>query len=185
VSSSPINVVVGNICTYVQNNYNCDPLYDSPIPVKYWGTAFVVPPLIPKSGYSIRLYSKTDNNTGANVQYLYNNTYRSLHIKDMDELLMGTEPTVILSDKPINVIQYGFTERGDAGDAFMNSVPAISHFSNDYVFGTPFADRGFTYRLTITIGQGHYGGLLLNHRNITDYPFEGKWSPGSLFNNFE
>jgi hypothetical protein len=49
VSSSPINVVVGNMCTYVpkNNNYNCDTLYDSPIPVKYWGTAFVIPPLIP------------------------------------------------------------------------------------------------------------------------------------------
>ena len=184
-SSNPINVVVGSICDVEKSAFNCDKVYDSPLPMKYWGREFVVPPLAPKSGYAIRIYTKTDSSNGANVQYLYNNTHKSCHVQDMAELLMKTEPTVILSDKPINVVQYGFTVNNDAGDAFMTSVPAVDHYSKDYVFGTPFSDRNFTYRLTITIGQGLYSGLLLDNRNITDYPLVGKWSPNSLFNNFE
>ncbi|XP_053388047.1 uncharacterized protein LOC128551287 [Mercenaria mercenaria] len=183
-SSKPVNVVVGSMCTNVPNSHgNCDTMYDSQIPVTFLGKNFIVPPLKPKNGYSIRLYPRTENTT-VNVEYYNNTVRRNITFKNMKELLMGTDPTVILSDQPVNVVQYGFTEYGDLGDSFMTSVPAVTHFSNDYVFATPFPDKNFTYRLAITIERSHLDGLLLSGKNVSGLPFVGKWTPSSPFDNY-
>ncbi|XP_053387615.1 uncharacterized protein LOC123542475 [Mercenaria mercenaria] len=188
-SNKAINILYGCMCTTVPSRLgiDCDGLYDSQVPVRYFGTTFIISPVIPKSGYAVRLYANT---TSATVSVKYSNTTSqgSVSFTGMHELQFGTDATVITSDKPLNVIQYGYTAKRsdhvDYGDAFMASVPAVTHFSNNYVFPTPFPDKNFTYRIAVTIQNNHFNGLLLDGRNVSSMNNQGTWTPPSPFNNF-
>ena len=48
---------------------SCDPIAEHPLPVSSWGTHFIVPPLPPRKGYFVRIFSQQ-----MSVVHYYNTT---------------------------------------------------------------------------------------------------------------
>ncbi|XP_053388045.1 uncharacterized protein LOC123542503 [Mercenaria mercenaria] len=167
-SNTPISFVSENICAYVPETITgCDTMIDSPIPVDYWASEFIIPPLTPKLGYLVRVFAQDHNEI---VNIVLKNKTRSINktFSGMYEILLGTDALVIITDKKVNVVQYGLSKYYDHIDAdpFMTSVPAVQHYSNNYQIPTPFASDGFIITIAITIRQKHLSGLLFDGQLI-------------------
>ncbi|XP_053406288.1 uncharacterized protein LOC123523148 [Mercenaria mercenaria] len=170
-SDKPITVVYVNSVTIVAGGTNADSMSISPVPVAFWGRQFIVPHMKPKSLSLIRIYAETIN-TIIKIQLRNRTVNRNLTFEGFHEVIFGPDALVVLSDKPVNVVQYGISMKyihndNDIGDAFMASVPAVNHFSNNYNFPCPFKHYNFVCRIAITIKSGDMYGLQLDGHNLS------------------
>jgi hypothetical protein len=79
-----------------------------------------------------------------------------------------SDSTVIIADKPISVIQYGYHDDIVDSDPFMTTVQAVSQFQNSYEFVTDFDKINsliWSVTLTITTHTSEISQILLDGSN--------------------
>ncbi|XP_053407495.1 uncharacterized protein LOC128559542 isoform X3 [Mercenaria mercenaria] len=165
-SSKPIAVFSATGSSKIPNGYgDFQYIVEQMIPTKFWSKSYIVPALYPREEYLYRIYS-AENDTSV-IQHHDNATNTTLdsttHISNL-----ASNPSVIIADKPISVIQYCYDRDTMYGDPFMTTVQAISQFENTYEFITDF-DRMNTgiwpVTLAITALSTDVSGILLDGSN--------------------
>ncbi|XP_060571438.1 uncharacterized protein LOC132729650 [Ruditapes philippinarum] len=167
-SNKPISLVHESLCAENSEQFSvCDAGMDSLLPAEYWQTEFIIPPLLPKLGNLIKVFALAANET---VHIILKNRTNTINqtFTGMYETFLETDALIIITDKKVNVIQYGFSQTHDDnnGDLFMASVPAIRHYGKDYFIPTPLASDGFINTIIVTIRDVHLPGLLLNGKSM-------------------
>jgi hypothetical protein len=84
----------------------------------------------------------------------------------MHEVLFGSDPAVIVANKPISVIQYLADNEKMYGNPFMTTVQGMSQFVNSYKFITENADTQNS-TIALTVLKSNMESLKLNGRNIS------------------
>ncbi|XP_053380292.1 uncharacterized protein LOC123562940 [Mercenaria mercenaria] len=143
-------------------------LIEQMIPTKYWTTNFITPPIYPRRHYVLKFFSDQDS---TEVHY-YNSTNHFavfMNKGSVAEFLFGTDPVVVLANKPISVIEYGHDGDNMIGDPFMTSVQGITQFQNSYKFVTEkyYYNSDIVNTIAITILKNSTDGLLLNGHSMS------------------
>ncbi|XP_053406533.1 CUB and sushi domain-containing protein 1-like [Mercenaria mercenaria] len=181
-SNKAIAVFSGHEATGVP--YNCAYgryLVEQLLPIKMFGHEFIVPPVAPKSGFVVRIYSAEQNTT---LHYINSTSYGREVLREPDrfyELLCANEPIKIQSDKPVQVVLYStcysYNSTSKLGDSFMTIIPAIQQYKNTYHFTMPSLFGGYGY-LAITANTSHMTtGLRLDGQLIHDQIYRYDASP--------
>jgi hypothetical protein len=137
------------------------------IPQKYWSNRFIVPPIYPHNFFIVKIFVDYDNTE----VHFYNSTHHFGSFLDRgsnQETLFGSEPIVILSTKPISVIQYCADNENMYGNPFMTTVQGISQYENVYKFATE-SYSGVKSTVAITLKRNDMSGLSLGEKNISSW----------------
>ncbi|XP_053388412.1 uncharacterized protein LOC128551539 [Mercenaria mercenaria] len=137
------------------------------IPTKYWSRKFIVSPIFPHNYFIVRVYADQDGT----VIHFYNSTNHFAEYMNQGsqvEILFGSDPAVIISNKPINVVQYCVDNENMNGDPFMTNVQGIDQFVDSYTFVT---QKYFNSESTvaITVKRNNTSGLRLNGKSISSW----------------
>ncbi|XP_052786022.1 uncharacterized protein LOC128221454 [Mya arenaria] len=122
------------ISVFAGNNYGTVPkdgsglgyMVEQVLPTRFYDFKFIVPAMIPRNDYYIRIFSVYDD-TEVNM---YNSTTHDSHFLKRLETFKGhfmAEPTLLLADKPIYVMIYSTNH-------FMMTAQALSQFQSEYEF---------------------------------------------------
>jgi hypothetical protein len=137
------------------------------IPQKFWSNRFIVPPIYPHNFFIVKIFVDYDNTE----VHFYNSTHHFGSFLDRgsnQEILFGSEPIVILSTKPISVIQYCADNENMYGNPFMSTVQGISQYENVYKFVTE-SYSGVKSTVAITLKRNDMSGLSLGGKNISSW----------------
>ncbi|XP_053409056.1 uncharacterized protein LOC128559932 [Mercenaria mercenaria] len=160
-SDKPVSAISGTSCAFVPHGVSdCDMLLEQMIPSQSaWDTVFIVPPIFPKLGYLVKVFS------ASNEKYCLKNVSTTLcNQAYKEEYLMGTGPVIITSNDSISVVQYGVGEYYDQipSDGFMTVIPGIGNYLNSYYFVIPRIYSSLTNSLSIVVPTTEAGGLRLD-----------------------
>lgn len=172
-SDKPIAVFSASGSSKIPKNHgDYQYLVEQMTPVKFWAKNYIVPALLPRKYYLLRIYSSENHTT---VERYYDNTTN----KDVVEPPKHKEttlsqPAVVTADKPISVIQYGYDSDNMDGDPFMTTVQAMSQYVSSYDFVTDFDYMGssiWDVTLVLTVLTSEIPNILLDgsNRNIQLY----------------
>ncbi|XP_053372629.1 uncharacterized protein LOC123560550 [Mercenaria mercenaria] len=137
------------------------------VPTKYWSTQFIVPPIYPHNYFIVKVFVEEDN---TEIHY-YNSTKHFAAYMDQGEhveILFGSDPTVILSNKPIYVVQYCLDNENMYGQPFMTISQGLSQYESMYKFVTELYS-GQASTVAITIKRNNSSGLLLNGKTMASW----------------
>ncbi|XP_053409055.1 uncharacterized protein LOC128559931 isoform X2 [Mercenaria mercenaria] len=165
-SDKPVAAISGTSCANVPHHVgNCDMLLEQMIPSQSsWDTMFIVPPIFPKLGYLVKVFSVS------NAKFCFKNVSTTLCNQSYkDEYLMGTGPVIITSNASISVVQYGVGQDYDQipSDEFMTIIPGKGNYLNKYYFVIPRLYSSLTNRLSIVVPTTEAGGLRLDGSLLT------------------
>ncbi|XP_053409053.1 uncharacterized protein LOC123561572 isoform X2 [Mercenaria mercenaria] len=164
VSDKQVTVISGTSCANIPHGvFQCDLLLEQMIPSFSWKKAFIVPPVFPKLGFLLKIFS--ENNAAACIT---NSSRTVCYHSNQEEYIMGTDPAIITSRDSISVVQYGVGERYDFIDAdeFMTVIPGIENYLNSYYFVIPQNYSSLANRLSITVPSSNAGGLRMDGMSL-------------------
>ncbi len=140
ISSAPVSVLTGSTCTNIPVGYAaCDILVEQVPPVNTWGTEFVVNPLDVRNVDRVRIVASEDS-----TEVTIDGSVYALDKGEYEEIDLR-EPTVILSNSPVQVSQFstGQDYRGEGGnlaktpgDPAMVLIPPSEQFLTEYTVTT-------------------------------------------------
>ncbi|XP_053372889.1 IgGFc-binding protein-like [Mercenaria mercenaria] len=181
-SDKPVTVISGTSCAFVPHSiFFCDMLLEQMIPPSAWDKYYIVPPIFPKLGFLLKVFSIKDH---GNTTFCLTNISQTLCSQPLKkEYLMGTEPVLITSNASINVVQYGVGQKYDSidGDGFMTVIPGINNYLNSYYFVIPNIYSSFENRLSIVVPSTYVGGLRLDGLSLVP---EKTYSVPDPFSNY-
>ena len=148
ISSQPIGFMTGHECAEIQlGEDTCDHIIEQIPPSYTWGYNFFVAPFEVRAGYVFKVWPRY-NGTSFTV-YCSDGTNFNISIFQFNEInvdnrqrfeLNSQSYCYIQSDRPLLVMQYGFSHEHDNnhqfGDPNMVLVAPISQYLNKHVFTT-------------------------------------------------
>ncbi|XP_053390884.1 IgGFc-binding protein-like, partial [Mercenaria mercenaria] len=164
-SNKPVAVISGagySQIPYGTGDYNY--IVEQMIPTKYWTNKYIVPPIYPHNYFLVRIFAK-ENNT--EIHY-YNSTKHYADFVDEGtymDAVFGSEPVVILSNKPLSVMQYCLDTENINGNPFMTTVQGVSQYSDTYKIAVEQIVSG-TNTIAITVQTNDTKRLLFNGNSI-------------------
>ncbi|XP_053408081.1 uncharacterized protein LOC123560552 [Mercenaria mercenaria] len=167
-SNKPIAVFAGSAYSQIPvgiGTYNY--IVEQMIPTKYWDKQYIVPPFYPHNYYIVKVFADEDN---TEIQY-YNSTKHFAAYMDKGsfvEILLGSEPVVILSTKPVSVIQYFHDGENMYGNPFMTTVQGLGQYLSSYKFYTENFDST-TSTIAVTVKRNDSSGLILNGKSMSSW----------------
>jgi RHS repeat-associated protein len=134
-SNKPIAVYGAHLCPNIPGNIQaCNHIVEQLTPTNTWGTKFATMPLVFRTkGDPFRIIAATDN-TNFSVNGV---PVATLNRGEFYELTL-TQPSYIVADQPIMVVQYEFGTSFDGiqGDPSMMLVPPLDQFRSSYTIST-------------------------------------------------
>lgn len=168
IASKPVTVISGSGCAYVPHNTGfCDMLLEQMVPVEYWSAGtFIVPPFYRTKGFLIKVLTSSNSSFCLrNITRTICNTYSHL---PQEEFLIGTEPVVVTSSGLISVVQYGLgNDYNGFGDPYMDVIPAIDNYLNEYYFVVPPVYSLSTSYLSVIVPSDESNSLYLDGSSPT------------------
>jgi hypothetical protein len=159
-----ISVVAGATFASILNK-GYDYMASEMIPYSAWTTSYIVPPLLPNSGFLLRVMS--DHNSTITVA---NSTLSFSSHADLHEMEFENLPVIVTSRNPIALAQYGIFDNhttSATGDLFMTVVPGIQHYINNYVFTVPHAFYGNTqHYIAIIVPKQEKINIMLDTQSV-------------------
>ena len=135
-SDKPISVFSAvSLCQIPQNTGDYQYIVEQMIPTEFWAKTYIVPNIYPRNYNMYRIYN-SEYNTSM-VRYEGNTTIPNVIRWHYVEYL-ASDSNVVIADKPISIVQYGYDDDMLNGDPFMTTVQAVSQFQNSYEFVTDF-----------------------------------------------
>lgn len=167
-SNKPVAVFSGSgACKIPPHTGDYQYIVEQMIPTEFWPKKYIVPVLYPMVYYQYRIYN-VENVTA--VQSTTGTTKHDMIMNQNYYTTRASQPTVILADKPISVIQYGYYFNSSIyDDSFMTTVQAISQFQSSYEFVTDFDlmhSLIWPVTLTITVLTADIPGLILDNSSL-------------------
>lgn len=134
-SSKKIAVFSGHQCSYVTRNIiACNHLIEQLLPVKLWGTDFIIAPLKGRKSSVVRIITSSENTKVKFNQRVIMITNKS----EFKEFETGDSAYSIDSDKPICVMQFGMGFKSDSiGDPMMMTIRPKNLYCLSYIITTP------------------------------------------------
>lgn len=163
-SDKGIFVTAGAAFVRIPDNYfTSDYIASELYPVNSWSKSFIVPPILPRRLFFLRLMS--DNSTNIDVR---NGSKFFSIASSTTEIEFGTLPVSITAESPIMVSQFGTSGGFDntRGDPFMTIVPPIDHYINDVKFTVPYETYGDKPYITIIIPTIYSAALRMDSSNL-------------------
>ena len=135
-------------------------------PVSSLSNNYIVPPVLPKSAFMIRVVSNSSDNVS-----IANSTRTYTLTSTTEGQYFGTEVVVVTAKHPFSLTQYGVNYGYDSinGAPFMAVVPGVDQYINDYIFTVPQGYYGVTYYAAIIIPDIGVSGLVLDGRSLQSY----------------
>jgi hypothetical protein len=161
ISDKNVYVVSGSSFTGIPSGLN-DYIASEMFPVSAWSNVYIIPPVLPKSAFMIRIVTNTSSDvTIANLTRTY-----KLNPSSIKYQYFGTEAVVATSEKPFSVTQYGVNYEYDniTGDPFMVAVPGINTYINEYIFTVPHEYSSVKYHAAIVVPTIGISDLVLDNR---------------------
>ncbi|XP_053383507.1 uncharacterized protein LOC123540518 [Mercenaria mercenaria] len=169
IADKQVAVITGTTCATIPHSISaCDIITEQMIPTKSWDKIYIAPPTPPKEAYELRV-TKTNSSVSGQICF-HNQTSYYCGNDSTISMRMGNRPTVIVSDNPISVVQFGFGNGyplSGVGDPFMTVIPGLGNFLNNYSFAIPNIYRNAQNHLSIIIPTKYIQGLVLDGLNLT------------------
>jgi hypothetical protein len=174
-SDKPMVVYAGTTCANVPHNIAyCDLIAEQMIPVEYWAKEYIVPPILPQTGYEVRIQKRNirDNEpvcmfhetrqVCVNPSSVFNSTRG---------FIFENRTTVVTSTDAIAVVQYGVGDdydSNDEGDPFMTIIPGLDNYLSSYYFAVPHVySYGFDNFIAIIVSTADKKSLILDGKTFT------------------
>ena len=166
LADKPVSVIAGSSCSYVPSNIgSCDMLMEQLAPVSTWTRSVIVPPLLPKPGFNLRILA-TENGANVTVATDTKSVSETVAQNAFKEFTFGKKPVVVTSDSPVSIVQYGHGQNNDRinGDPFLMVVPGINQYMNEYTFVIPAPKprSKFTHHIAIIAPSSKISELRLD-----------------------
>ncbi|XP_060583264.1 uncharacterized protein LOC132739566 isoform X2 [Ruditapes philippinarum] len=166
ISSKPVAVISGTASAKIPPGIgDYQYLTEQMIPTKYWTTKFIVPPIYPRLYFVLRFFADHDN---TEIQYYNSTNHYAVNLTkgSMEETLFTTDPVVVIANKPISVMQYGYDGDNMYGDPYMSSAQGILQYVHSYKFVSQnYYDSSNT--IAVTINKNNVSGLILNGHSMS------------------
>ena len=147
-SSKPIGFMTGHECAEIQlGEQTCDYIIEQTPPSYTWGYNFFMAPFEKRTGYVFKMWSRCNGTSftvyccdGTNFNII-NFQFNEINIDNRQRFELNSQSyCFIQSDRPLLVMQYGFSHEHDNncqfGDPNMVLVTPISQYLNKHVFTT-------------------------------------------------
>ena len=148
ISNKPIGFMTGHECAEIQlGEHTCDHIIEQIPPSYTWGYNFFMAPFEERIGYLFKVWPRyndtsftvycSDGTNFKNSNFLFN----EINVDNRQRFELNSQSyCYIQSDRPLLVMQYGYSHEHDNniqfGDPNMVLVAPISQFSNKHVFTT-------------------------------------------------
>ena len=155
-SSSPVAVVSGNKCNYINNKNGCNTFIEMVLPLEQLDTTYVIPYIATRVDNTVRVISKNDTT----INIWYNKQHVIKHIKARDFLdFPNHDISYVDAIDEVYVMIYPHEIGGAKSDAFMMTIHGINQYLHQYDFVVP---RGFTSYISITVQADSINGFILD-----------------------
>ncbi len=169
ISSAPVAVFSGNICTSIANGSACDHIYEQIASIDVWSKDIVTSPLASrKNGDTFRVYASTDN-TKIYINQKYVTTLQTGGI--YQAILTGGNR--IQASQPIWVNQFSNSSGYDGvpSDPFMMGLASTANYLKSYTITTPLSGFG-----------KHFVNIISPTDSISSFTLDGapltnEWQP--------
>ena len=147
-SNQPIGFMTGHECAEIQlGEQTCDHIIEQIPPSYTWGYNFFVAPFEERTGYVFKVWSRYEGTSftvycsdGTNFN-ISNFQFNEINVDNRQRFELNSQSyCCIQSDRPLLVMQYGFSHEHDNniqfGDPNMVLVAPISQYLNRHIFTT-------------------------------------------------
>jgi len=170
-ASAPISVTGTNHCAQIPTGASyCDFLWETLVPLNFWGTNFVMGHLAGRSNtnYRIRVVAGT-NSTNININGVLAAT---INAGQMHEAAVSAG-TWVSTNNPVHVMQCAISQSvgGSPGDPFLATVLPTDAYRSNYFFATSSSGSMSNHYLTITSPTASTGSVL-----VDGAPPAGAWT---------
>jgi hypothetical protein len=170
-ASAPISVTGTNHCAQIPTGATfCDFLWETLVPVNFWGTNFVMGHLAGRSNtnYRIRIVAGT-NGTNININGAFVTT---INAGQMYEAAVSAG-TWVSTNNPVHVMQCAISQSvgGSPGDPFLATVLPTDAYRSNYFFATSSTGSMSNHYITITSPTASTGSVL-----VDGAPPAGTWT---------
>ena len=157
VTNKPMSVFSGHQCAAINHTGGCDYLIEQIPPTHSWGTVHHVAPFVTKKFYTIKILA-AQNYT--NLTLYCNNTMESHIINEsiyFEKVLDSQQYCSIHSDKRVLVAQLGHGQiaENSIGDPLMIVLPAVRHYTNEFLFST-FRQPNYIHYINVVVMAPFY-----------------------------
>ncbi|XP_061170847.1 IgGFc-binding protein-like [Saccostrea echinata] len=167
-SSQPVAVFAGNRCNNIGYHGACSMLMEMIPPVNEFDNIFIVPPNINRYQSIVRIISAFHTKVTYTLDGIETTT-TLLKNRYTDFITPENEISLIQSAKPVlvNVFATGSTNPKMYGDPYMNTVPGINQYLNQYIVDVP---EGYNFSFAAFIVRNEsLSNLQINSTNIYEY----------------
>ena len=131
------------------------------IPYDAWTNLFIVPPLLPKLTYMLRVLSMEDK------EICFKNITSSQCLKitksSNTSYVFGEQPVVLSSTRPVSVVQYAMgLDKGFSSGPFMIVIPGIKNYLNTYRFIIPEIKPATEHFVVAIVPSSKANGILID-----------------------
>ena len=197
-SNQPIGFMTGHECAEIQlGEDTCDHIIEQIPPSYTWGYNFFVVPFEERTGYVFKVWPRYEGTSftvycsdGTNFN-ISNFQFNEINVDNRQRFVLNSQSyCCIQSDRPLLVMQYGFSHEHDNniqyGDPNMVLVAPISQYLNHHVFTTnvsmytrknPWLNDDFTsHYISVTVLARYFvpNAILLDGKPLE--PNVIKWS---------
>lgn len=168
ISDKNVFVVAGSTYTDIPlSGSDGEYIASEMIPFSSLSQHYIVPPVLPKSAFMLRILSKSSFNIKVS-----NVTRSFTTIPSPSELYFGTEAVVLMATSPFSVSQYGVNYDYDNvnGAPFMVATPGVDQYISNYNFNVPNGYYGnMIHYVAVIIPKLYKDGLVLDGTSLRTY----------------
>ncbi|XP_076089007.1 uncharacterized protein LOC143059405 [Mytilus galloprovincialis] len=161
-SSSPLAVVSGNKCNYIEGTGSCNNFIEMVLPVENLDQVYIVPHIETRDISTVRLLSLISSTI------TIKNTNNSVMVKQNTarEFLDFNHSTIsyVNASSDISITIYPHEIANSKGDAFMMTIHGVNQYLPHYNFVVP---KGFTSFISVTVLTNELNGFMLDGHIVT------------------